>query len=96
MSTNDAPVRLRAVSAPIEPDETPALEELYRGLEWELLVHLWAEIGDRTPAHPWSHAVPPPVAMRELLPPLGPVEPALSPRFSTTVPGFEELNCEQS
>lgn len=58
MGTTDTPVRLRAVAAPDQPDVTPALEELYRGFEQELLVPLWTEIGDLMPAHPRSRAVP--------------------------------------
>lgn len=58
MSTTDTPVRLRAVDAPDQPDVTPALEELYRGFEQELLIPLWTEIGDLMPAHPRSRAVP--------------------------------------
>ncbi|WP_280436144.1 cupin domain-containing protein [Nocardia carnea] len=58
MSTTDTPVRLQAVAAPNQPDVTPALEELYRGFEQELLVPLWTEIGDLMPAHPRSRAVP--------------------------------------
>lgn len=54
----DSPVRLEAVSAPDQPDVTPALEQLYRGFEQELLVPLWTEIGDLMPAHPRSRAVP--------------------------------------
>lgn len=53
-----SPVRLQAVSAKGQPKVTPALEELYRGFEQELLVPLWTEIGDLMPAHPRSHAVP--------------------------------------
>ena len=53
-----SPVRLRAVKASDQPDVTPALEELYRGFERELLVPLWTEIGDLMPAHPRSQAVP--------------------------------------
>ncbi|MFD8274702.1 cupin domain-containing protein [Streptomyces flaveolus] len=53
-----SPVRLRAETAPDQPDVTPALEELYRDFESELLVPLWTEIGDLMPAHPRSHAVP--------------------------------------
>ncbi|HSZ42447.1 MAG TPA: cupin domain-containing protein [Trebonia sp.] len=52
------PVRLRAVSAPDQPDVTPALEDLYRGFERELLVPLWTEIGDLMPVHPRSKARP--------------------------------------
>jgi len=58
MTSTDTPVRLRAVAAPDQPDVTPALEELYRGFEQELLVPLWTEIGDLMPAHPRSRAVP--------------------------------------
>ncbi|GAA1003504.1 gentisate 1,2-dioxygenase [Acrocarpospora pleiomorpha] len=52
------PVKLTAVAAPDQPEVTPALEELYRGFEQELLVPLWTEIGDLMPAHPRSRAVP--------------------------------------
>jgi hypothetical protein len=45
-----SPVRLRAVSAKGQPEVTPALEELYRGFEQELLVPLWTEIGGLMPA----------------------------------------------
>jgi gentisate 1,2-dioxygenase len=58
MTAIDTPVRLKAVAAPDQPDVTPALEELYRGFEQELLVPLWTEIGDLMPAHPRSRAVP--------------------------------------
>ncbi|ONM48497.1 cupin domain-containing protein [Nocardia donostiensis] len=58
MSTTDTSVRLQAVAAPDQPDVTPALEELYRGFEQELLVPLWTQIGDLMPAHPRSCAVP--------------------------------------
>ncbi|MEX0426125.1 cupin domain-containing protein [Nocardioides sp. DS6] len=58
MSTVDTPVRLQAVSAPDQPDVTPALESLYRGFEEELLIPLWTEIGDLMPAHPRSRALP--------------------------------------
>ncbi|MFJ8113626.1 cupin domain-containing protein [Streptomyces sp. NPDC096132] len=54
----ETPVQLHAVDAPDQPDVTPALEELYRGFEQELLVPLWTEIGDLMPAHPHSRAVP--------------------------------------
>ena len=39
-------------------DVSPALEELYRSFEAELLVPLWAEIGDLMPVHPRPKAVP--------------------------------------
>ena len=58
MNDIDTPVRLQAVDAPDQPDVTPALEDLYRGFEQELLVPLWTEIGDLMPAHPRSRAVP--------------------------------------
>ena len=58
MTSTDSPVRLNAVDAPGQPDVTPALEDLYRGFESELLVPLWTEIGDLMPAHPRSSAVP--------------------------------------
>ncbi|NEV85869.1 cupin domain-containing protein [Streptomyces tendae] len=57
-TVQDSPVRLQAVSAAGQPDVTPALEQLYRGFEQELLVPLWTEIGDLMPAHPRSRAVP--------------------------------------
>lgn len=58
MTSIDTPIQLRAVAAPDQPDVTPALEELYRGFEQELLVPLWTEISDLMPAHPRSRAVP--------------------------------------
>ena len=58
MSATDTPVRLPAVAAADQPPVTPALEELYRGFERELLVPLWTQIGDLMPAHPQSQAVP--------------------------------------
>ncbi|PZG23140.1 cupin domain-containing protein [Nonomuraea aridisoli] len=58
MTMSESPVRLRAIDAPDQPDVTPALEDLYRGFEQELLVPLWTEIGDLMPAHPRSRAVP--------------------------------------
>jgi gentisate 1,2-dioxygenase len=54
----DSPVRLHAVAGDGQPAVTPALEELYRGFERELLVPLWTEIGDLMPVHPRSRAVP--------------------------------------
>lgn len=53
-----SPVRLHAVPGAHQPPVTPALEELYRGFERELLVPLWTEIGDIMPPHPRSRAVP--------------------------------------
>jgi gentisate 1,2-dioxygenase len=51
-----SPVRLRAEPGEGRPDVTPALEELYRGFERELLVPLWTEIGDLMPLSPRSKA----------------------------------------
>ncbi|KQP49182.1 cupin domain-containing protein [Pseudorhodoferax sp. Leaf274] len=53
-----SPVRLHAVAGRGQPEPTPALEQLYRGFEQELLVPLWTEIGDLMPRHPKSKAVP--------------------------------------
>jgi gentisate 1,2-dioxygenase len=50
------PVRLKAVSAPGQPDPSPELEQLYRDFERELLVPLWTEIGDLMPLSPRSKA----------------------------------------
>jgi gentisate 1,2-dioxygenase len=58
MSKTATPVRLKAVDAPDQPDVTPALEQLYRGFEEELLVPLWTEIGELMPVHPRSRATP--------------------------------------
>jgi len=46
------------MSADGQPAVTPALEELYRGFERQLLVPLWTEIGDLMPVHPRSRALP--------------------------------------
>ncbi|MDA7416624.1 cupin domain-containing protein [Xenophilus arseniciresistens] len=51
-----SPVRLAAVAAPGQPEPTPALEQLYRGFEQELLVPLWTQIGDLMPREPRSKA----------------------------------------
>lgn len=53
-----SPVRLHAVAADDKPAVTPALEQLYRDFERELLVPLWTEIGDLMPSHPRSQALP--------------------------------------
>jgi gentisate 1,2-dioxygenase len=53
-----SPVRLKAVAGPGQPEPTPALEQLYRGFENELLVPLWCEIGDLMPASPQSKSTP--------------------------------------
>lgn len=67
MSTTETPVHLQAISAPDQPEVTPALEALYRGFERELLVPLWTEIGDLMPAHPRSRAQPHRWRWRELV-----------------------------
>jgi gentisate 1,2-dioxygenase len=54
----ESPVHLQAVPADNQPTVTPALEELYRGFEKELLIPLWTEIGDLMPVRPRSKAVP--------------------------------------
>lgn len=51
-------VTVKAVASPDQPEVTPALEKLYRGLEEQQLVPLWTEIGDLMPTHPRSRAVP--------------------------------------
>jgi gentisate 1,2-dioxygenase len=53
-----SPVHLKAVAGPGQPDPSPALEQLYRGFERELLVPLWTEIGDLMPMQPKSKAAP--------------------------------------
>jgi gentisate 1,2-dioxygenase len=58
VTTVNSPVRLTAVESSEQPDVTPALEQLYRGFEQELLVPLWTEIGDLMPGQPRSRAVP--------------------------------------
>jgi gentisate 1,2-dioxygenase len=58
MTTTTDAVKLTAVDAPDQPPVTPALRNLYRGFEQELLVPLWTEIGDLMPAHPRSRALP--------------------------------------
>ena len=58
MASVEIPVRLRAVSAPGQPDVTPELQALYRGFERELLVPLWTEIGNLMPSAPKSRATP--------------------------------------
>src|SRR6201984_2775280 len=54
----ESPVHLNAVAADNQPVVTPALEDLYRGFEQELLVPLWTEIGDLMPLNPRSKALP--------------------------------------
>ena len=56
--TTPSPVSIQMQAGPGQPDPSPALEELYRGFERELLVPLWTEIGDLMPLHPKSKAAP--------------------------------------
>lgn len=56
VDTAPSPVHLQALAKPGQPEPTPALEQLYRGFERELLVPLWTEIGDLMPPHPRSKA----------------------------------------
>jgi len=58
MATDVSPVSLTAVDRPGHPVPSPALDELYRGFEKELLVPLWTEIGDLMPLHPRPAALP--------------------------------------
>lgn len=53
-----SPVKLQIQAGRGQPEPTPALEQLYRGFEAELLVPLWTEIGDLMPPHPRSKAAP--------------------------------------
>lgn len=53
-----SPVRLQVRAGHGQPDPSPALEQLYRGFEQELLVPLWTEIGDLMPLHPSTRAMP--------------------------------------
>jgi len=57
MTISDAQVPPHAVAASDVLEVTPALEELYRSFDKELLVPLWTEIGDLMPVHPHSAAV---------------------------------------
>jgi len=62
------PVSLTAVPAPDQPTPSPALDQLYRGFEHELLVPLWTEIGDLMPMQPASKAMPHRWRWQQLLP----------------------------
>jgi len=42
----------------MQPEDTPALRELYAGFEREHLIPLWTQIGDLMPVHPKPKAVP--------------------------------------
>lgn len=53
-----SPVRLQMRRGPGQPEPSPALQELYRGFERELLVPLWTEIGELMPLEPRSKATP--------------------------------------
>jgi gentisate 1,2-dioxygenase len=58
LGVTSSPVRLCAIQAEGQPEVTPALEELYRDFEQELLVPLWTELANLMPLHPRSRAVP--------------------------------------
>lgn len=49
---------LQSLTAPGQPEPSPALDELYRGFDRERLVPLWTQIGDLMPTEPRPHAVP--------------------------------------
>jgi gentisate 1,2-dioxygenase len=61
-------VSLSMRSGPGQPEPSPALEELYRGFEKELLVPLWTEIGDLMPTTPKPAAQPHAWSWQALLP----------------------------
>ena len=67
-TTLTSPVRLTLVEGPTQPTPSPALAELYRGFEQEMLVPLWYEIGDLMPPTPRSKAAPWLWRWSELLP----------------------------
>ncbi|MFC4466055.1 cupin domain-containing protein [Streptomyces xiangluensis] len=68
MTTTPSPVTIRATDGPGQPERTPQLESLYRQFESELLVPLWAEIGELMPAEPRSKALPHLWRWRNLMP----------------------------
>lgn len=58
MTSTASPVRLAMPDAPGQPPPSPALAQLYRGFESEMLVPLWTEIGDLMPTSPRPAADP--------------------------------------
>lgn len=54
----DSPVHIVPEVSPDQPEPSPALDQLYREFEQELLVPLWTEIGDLMPFHPQTKATP--------------------------------------
>ncbi len=42
----------------MQPEDTPALRELYKGFEKHHLIPLWTQLGDLMPIHPKPRAVP--------------------------------------
>jgi gentisate 1,2-dioxygenase len=56
-TSSTSPVRLRVTQDAGQPEPSAALRELYDGLEQELLVPLWTEIGELMPASPQPKAV---------------------------------------
>lgn len=51
-----------------QPEDTPALRELYEGFERNHLLPLWTQLGDLMPMHPKSRALPHVWKWSELLP----------------------------
>lgn len=51
-----------------QPDDTPALRELYEGFERNHLLPLWTQLGDLMPKHPKPRALPHVWKWSELLP----------------------------
>lgn len=66
-ASSTKPVHLVRGDAPDQPQLTPELDRLYDGLEDELLVPLWTEIGELMPEQPRSSAVPHRWSWRRLL-----------------------------
>lgn len=52
----------------MQPEDSPALRELYRGFEEKSLIPLWTQLGDLMPIHPKSKAVPHVWKWSDLLP----------------------------
>lgn len=52
----------------MQPEDTPALRELYRGFDEQNLLPLWTQLGDLMPMHPKPSAVPHVWKWSDLLP----------------------------
>lgn len=46
------------VAHAMQPEDSPALRELYAGFEAQSLIPLWTQLGDLMPMHPKPKAVP--------------------------------------